>query len=131
MAATGWLAESSKRTGVVPQSESVTAWLWGICHEPLTASVDASRLTRDRTYFCVKEACVPVVTKIVLVDVSRLGEVQMPPPTSPLGTTLKVAATWWLVRFTRSSSPCTTEQSRRLESPMYADPLEISGLDQL
>ena len=89
-ASRGFDAASFNSIGVEPKSESTVSAEAGSAQEDLIASVLASRATTASESICDGWLRVPVVTKIVLVEVSRLGVVHTPAPTCPCGTKVAV-----------------------------------------
>src|ERR1700716_3331717 len=91
---------SLKTIGDVPQSPSKPGAGRGTGHDPFSDSVVASSATMAPLNVWRGSPTLPVVMYTVFEAVSMPGEVQIPPPTCPLGTTLKVLTTWCVLRLT-------------------------------
>ena len=104
--------------GVVPQSESLTAASKGSCQWSTTAMVVALMATSAWESVCEYRLSVPVETKILLVAASYVGDVQIPPPTCPVGTIGVMPTTWWVASDTFRSWPWTSGASQTLAVPM-------------
>src|SRR5260370_21970774 len=102
-----------KRVGVLPKSLSTGPGARGNNYELTTDRSVVRKASSPIAKFPAFEQfeCVPVLTQSIPVAWSMLGVSQIPPPTQPVGTVLKVCRTAPVEAFTCTSCPCTSGQS--------------------